>query len=75
MTKAKVLTQSELQEWLSRWALKPADGARVLCIQGSVMSKYLSGESAVPASVAAHIETFDQLVDSKATRLIQKRLV
>lgn len=68
------ISKEELAEWLARWALKPTDGARVLCIQKSKMSEYLSGERAVPPYVAAHIETFDQLAENKATKVIQKRL-
>lgn len=74
MTEVKSMTAEELQSWLSRWALKPTDGAKVLCIQKSKMSEYLSGERTVPVYVAAHIETFDQLADSKATKIIKKRL-
>lgn len=68
------MLKEDLAAWLARWALKPVDGAKVLCIQKSKMSEYLSGEREVPAYVAAHIETFDQLAEAKATKLIQKRL-
>lgn len=68
------ISKEELAAWLARWALKPVDGAKVLCIQKSKMSEYLSGERTVPVYVAAHIETFDQLAENKATKLIQKRL-
>lgn len=74
MSKVTTMTDDELQAWLSRWALKPIDGAKVLRIQKSKMSEYLSGERTVPAYVAAHIETFDQLADSKATKIIRERL-
>lgn len=67
-------TAEQLQAWLSRWALKPIDGAKVLCIQKSKMSEYLSGDRKVPAYVSAHIETFDNLAETKATKIIHKRL-
>lgn len=74
MSDAVSISKEDLAAWLSRWALKPVDGAKVLCIQKSKMSEYLSGEREVPVYVAAHIETFDQLAEGKATKLIQKRL-
>lgn len=68
------ISKEDLLAWLTRWALKPADGAKVLHIQKSKMSEYLSGDRNVPPYVAAHIETFDMLAGNKATKLIQKRL-
>lgn len=68
------MDKEELQAWLSRWALKPIDGAKVLRIQKSKMSEYLSGQRKVPEYVAAHTETFDELADTKATKIINKRL-
>lgn len=69
------MTSEELQAWLSRWALQPADGAKVLSIQKSKMCDYLTGIHKVPDYIAAHVETFDQLAELKATKLIQKRLI
>lgn len=74
MSDAVTISKEDLAAWLARWALKPIDGAKVLCIHKSKMSEYLSGEREVPAYVAAHIETFDQLPEGKATKLIQKRV-
>lgn len=68
------MTNIELQAWLDRWALKASDGAKVLRIQRSKMSEYLAGKRAVPACLAAHIETFDALSELAATRTIKKRL-
>ena len=70
----QTMTGDELQAWLSRWALQPVGGAKVLRIQKSKMSEYLSGGRSVPDYIAAHIETFDQLAEAKATKIIQKRL-
>lgn len=64
----------ELADWLSRWVLKPIDGAKVLHIHKSKMSEYLSGDRSIPPYIAAHMDTFDQLAESKAKKLIQKRL-
>lgn len=74
MVESKTISPVELQAWLARWALKPVDGAKVLRIQKSKMSEYLSGIRPVPPYVAAHVETFDQLAEQKATKIIQKRL-
>jgi len=65
-----------LQEWLDKWGLKPIEGAKVLKIQRSKMSEFLSEkvDRELPDYVAAHIETFDLLAPSKAKKLIRKRL-
>ncbi|WP_196161797.1 hypothetical protein [Reinekea sp. G2M2-21] len=68
------MESNELQDWLNRWGLQPSDGAKVLQIQKSKMSEYLSGTRKVPNYISAHIETLDNLADLKATRLIKKRL-
>lgn len=68
------MTSDELQAWLSRWALRPTDGAKVLRIEKSKMSEYLSGSRKVPRYIAAHTETFDNLAETKGTKLIQERL-
>ena len=68
------MTKNELQAWLSRWSLQAIDGAKVLRIDKSKMSEYLSGKRNVPRYIAAHVETFDKLSDEKATKLIKQRL-
>lgn len=68
------MTGEELKAWLLRWGLQDSDGAKVLRIQKSKMSEYLSGARKVPDYIAAHVETFDQLADTKATKLIKERL-
>jgi hypothetical protein len=68
------MSKEELQGWLDRWGLQASDGAKVLRIQKSKMSEYLSGSRKVPDYIAAHVETFDNLADLKATRLIKKRV-
>ena len=71
MTKSKLL-----QNWLTKWGLTPAQGAKVLKIQKSKMSEYLSEASdrELPEYIAAHIETFDQLTERKAKKIIENRL-
>lgn len=64
----------ELKAWLVRWGLQDSDGAKVLRVQKSKMSEYLSGNRKIPPYIAAHVETFDQLTDTKATKLIKERL-
>ncbi|MCG8313827.1 MAG: hypothetical protein MI976_11470 [Pseudomonadales bacterium] len=73
-TNSMRMTSDELKAWLLRWGLQDSDGAKVLRIQKSKMSEYLSGDRNIPEYIAAHVETFDSLADSKATRLIKKRL-
>lgn len=68
------MTGEELKAWLLRWGLQDSDGAKVLRIQKSKMSEYLSGDRKVPDYIAAHVETFDQLADTKATTIIKERL-
>jgi hypothetical protein len=69
------MIKEELQAWLDRWDLKPVDGAKVLKINKSKMSEFLSGaRPKVPDYIAAHVETFDLLSESKAIFLIKKRL-
>ena len=73
----KTMTNNELlQQWLEHWNLKPIDGAKVLKIQKSKMSEYLSLKSNrnLPDYIAAHIETFNLLSPSEAQKIIQKRL-
>ncbi|MCF6443085.1 hypothetical protein L1077_27030 [Pseudoalteromonas luteoviolacea] len=71
------MTNNELlAQWLERWNLKPSDGAKVLKIQKSKVSEYLSETSdrTLPDYVAAHIETFNLLAKFKAQKLIEERL-
>jgi predicted transcriptional regulator len=65
-----------LQQWLDKWDLIPSDGAKVLKINKSKVSEYLSDKSdrTLPDYVAAHIETFDLLAKTKAKNLIKQRL-
>ena len=65
-----------LQEWLDKWGLSPTQGAKVLKINKSKVSEYLSETSdrTLPTYVDVHIETFDLLAKSKAKKLIEKRL-
>lgn len=65
-----------LQNWLTKWRLTPTQGAKVLKIQKSKMSEYLSDTSdrLLPDYIAAHIETFEQLAESKAKKIIENRL-
>jgi hypothetical protein len=65
-----------LQQWLDKWDLIPSDGAKVLKINKSKVSEYLSDKSdrTLPDYVAAHIETFDLLAKTKAINLIKQRL-
>lgn len=70
------MTEVELKSWLEKWSLSASDGAKVLKIQKSKMSEYLSksDDRTLPIYIAAHIETFEQLAESKAKKLIKKRL-
>ena len=68
------MTKEELQSWLDKWGLLPSDAAKVLRVNKSKMSEYLSGTRKLPVYIAAHIETFDYLADSKAKKIIEKRL-
>ncbi|MBF4374396.1 hypothetical protein EAY46_15110 [Vibrio anguillarum] len=69
------LNASDLQAWLDAWELSPTDGSKVLKIQKSKMSEYLSGARPnVPPYILAHVETFNELSKIKAQKLIKKRL-
>ncbi len=71
------MTNNELlAAWLARWNLKLSEGAKVLKIQKSKVSEYLSEKSdrTLPDYVAAHIETFNLLAESKAKKIIKERL-
>ncbi|EPT9268175.1 TPA: hypothetical protein ACGUPI_004348 [Vibrio vulnificus] len=68
------MNASDLQAWLDAWELSPTDGAKVLKIQKSKMSEYLSEARPLPPYIAAHVETFNELAKSKGQKLIQKRL-
>lgn len=65
-----------LQDWLNKWGLTPSQGAKVLMIQKSRISEWLSEncERTLPPYIAAHIETFDHLAESKAKKIIENRL-
>lgn len=68
------LNTSNLQVWLDTWGLSPTDGAKVLKIQKSKMSEYLSESRPLPPYIAAHVETFNELSKSKAQKIIKSRL-
>lgn len=63
-----------LKTWLERWSLSPTEGAKVLLINKSKVSEYTSGKRPIPPYIAAHIETFNALPDSKANKIIKERL-
>lgn len=65
-----------LNDWLTKWGLTPIQGARVLKIQKSKMSEFLSLKSdrLLPSYIAAHIETFNQLNDMEGKKIIEERL-
>jgi hypothetical protein len=65
-----------LQSWLNKWGLTLTQGAKVLKIQKSKMSEYLSETSdrVLPDYIAAHIETFNLLAETKARKIIENRL-
>lgn len=69
------MNKEELKNWLDRWNLIPSDGAKVLKIQKSKMSEYLSGDRKVPDYVSAHIDTFKYLSSTSAKKLIKERLI
>lgn len=68
------MSKEELQAWIDKWDLQPVEAAKILLINKSKMSEYLSGVRKVPVYIAAHAETFDLLAHSKAKKLIEKRL-
>lgn len=73
----KQMTNNELlAQFLKRWSLSPTQGAKVLKIQKSKVSEYLSEKSdrVLPDYICAHIETFNLLAKSKAKKIIEKRL-
>jgi hypothetical protein len=65
-----------LQDWLKKWDLSPSQGAKILMIQKSRISEWLSDtcDRTLPPYIAAHIETFNELAESKARKIIQNRL-
>lgn len=70
------MKNKQLAMWLQKWKLKPSDGAKVLGVQKSKVSEWLNENSErQPLSyVLLHLETFDLLAESKAKKLIEKRL-
>ena len=74
MANAELISHLELNAWLDRWDLKATEGAKVLRIQKSHMSEYLSGLRPIPPYISAHVETFNLLAQTKAVSLIKKRL-
>ncbi len=74
-TMRKIKNQ-DIANFLERWDLTPTQGAKVLMIQKSKMSEYLydTSERKLPDYISSHIETFNELADSKAKKLIQKRV-
>ena len=68
------MNATDLQAWLDAWELSPTDGAKVLKIQKSKMSEYLSESRTLPPYIAAHVETFNELSKSKGQKIIKKRL-
>ena len=70
----KKMQGSDLQAWLDKWKLTASVGAKVLCIQKSKMSDYLNDKRAIPAYVAAHVETFGYLAKSDFEEIVAKRV-
>lgn len=68
------MNSADLQAWLNKWELSDSDGAKVLKIQKSKMSEYLSESRPLPPYIAAHVETFNELAKNKGHKLIKKRL-
>ena len=71
------MTNNELlKQWLDKWKLTPSEGAKILKIQKSKVSEFLNADNdrELKDYIAAHIETFDLLAESKARKLIEKRL-
>lgn len=70
------MRSEKLSEWLKKWDLSPAQGAKVLCVSKSKMSEWLSetNDRQVPQYVLAHLESFDLLSKTNAQKIIQKRL-
>ncbi|MGR5287170.1 hypothetical protein ACP3V5_17770 [Vibrio maritimus] len=69
------MTAQDLKAFLDTWELSDSEGAKVLRIQKSKMSEYLSGSRTLPPYVAAHVETFNELAKTKGQKLIKKRLM
>jgi len=65
-----------LESFIIKWELSPSQGAKVLRINKSKVSEYLSKKSdrTLPIYVEAHIETFNLLSEKTAKKLIEKRL-
>jgi|TARA_R110002060_G_scaffold9059_1_gene13491 hypothetical protein len=65
-----------LEGWLERWGLSPAQGAKVLRVNKSKISEWLSesNDRKLPDYIASHIETFDLLTESKGKKVIAIRL-
>jgi predicted XRE-type DNA-binding protein len=70
------MKDEQLHNWLKKWGLTSSQGAKVLRIQKSKMSEYLSETSdrVLPSYIQAHIETFDQLSEVKARKIIENRI-
>jgi len=65
-----------LQNWMERWCLSSSQAAKVLKIQKSRISEYMSetAQRDMPPYIQAHIETFGYLDEQAARKIIQERL-
>ncbi len=68
------MQRERLFEWLKRWNLSPAQGAKVLRVSKSKMSEWLSESSdrQVPDYILAHLDSFDLLSNTNARKRIHK---
>lgn len=65
-----------LKKWLDNWKLTASEGAKVLGVNKSKMSEWLSETSdrTTPKYILFHVEIFDFLTKEKGQKTIQKRL-
>jgi predicted transcriptional regulator len=63
-----------LENWMTNWALSQPQAAILLCVSQSKISEWLSSSSTrqTPKYIIAHINTFNQLSESKAKGIIKK---
>ena len=68
------MTADDFKQIIHDWGINAAIAAKVLCIHSNKMSEYLEGITAIPCSVALHVDALMHLDEETRNELIEQRL-
>ena len=73
-SKARGMTQLDLENVMREWGLNAAQLAKVLCLHSAKISEYLAGVRPIPCSVFYSIQALQMLEPAQRAGLIAQRL-